>query len=211
MSESSDLRARDTALHRLLIAGDETATSRIAELFLPLLIAGLKREFATLSDRHLLETAVHDALLSYFAQPRQFDPDRLSLAAYLRMSARGDLINALKQYSIDAGRTAEIDVENQLRAPEQGIGGGMEPTLWAELPSSRSEIAELVVHLIRDETDRKVVDLMMEGVRDTAAFAKVLGIDSASQQQQRKIVKQHKDRIKKTIQRGVEKRRDPHD
>ena len=71
MSESVDVRARGTALHRALLAGDETATSRIAELFLPLLVARLQREFAPRPDRHLLETAVHDALLSYFLHPQQ--------------------------------------------------------------------------------------------------------------------------------------------
>jgi hypothetical protein len=43
--------------------------------------------------------------------------------------------------------------------------------------------------------------MMMEGIRETELFAATLGISHLSVEEQRTLVKQHKDRLKKTIQR----------
>jgi low affinity Fe/Cu permease len=46
---------------------------------------------------------------------------------------------------------------------------------------------------------------MLDHVRETRAFAEVLGIEHEDEAEQRRIVKRNKDRIKKRIQRlGLE-------
>jgi hypothetical protein len=47
------------------------------------------------------------------------------------------------------------------------------------------------------------MQLMMEGERATHTFANVLGILDLPSNEQRKIVKRNKDRIKKIIQRHI--------
>jgi hypothetical protein len=42
---------------------------------------------------------------------------------------------------------------------------------------------------------------MMDGVRETAAYAAVLGLHHRPLHEQEKIVKRHKDRLKKMLQR----------
>ena len=208
MSASEDLRAYGAELNRRLLVGDETATSRIAEVFLSALVSRLERKFMSVRDSHLLETAAHDALLSYFAHPEKFDPNRLSLASYLWMSAQGDLLNALKQRSIEEARMAEADVENEQSAPEQERETERDSGLWTPMAESGSETTELLAKLVPDPTDRRITELMIEGARETVVFAEVLGVQHKSTQVQRRIVKQHKDRIKKTIQRGIRRHRD---
>jgi hypothetical protein len=52
-----------------------------------------------------------------------------------------------------------------------------------------------------DPVDQQLIDLMIKGERRTEAFAKVLGIVDMEVIQQRKIVKQRKDRLKKRLTR----------
>src|SRR3954462_15971221 len=118
MSSPEELRDRVDLLHSALLAGDETSTSRIAELVLPFLLSSLSREFLAVRDPHLVVTAVHDALSSYFNHPERHNPAKAPLLVYLRMSARGDLLNSLKQRSIEEARIA-ADVEDRTTAPEQ--------------------------------------------------------------------------------------------
>lgn len=56
-------------LHKQFLTGDPTAFARIAETLLRPLAQSLQRRFSAL-DPHLVETAVDDALLSYFQNPR---------------------------------------------------------------------------------------------------------------------------------------------
>ena len=58
-----------------------------------------------------------------------------------------------------------------------------------------------VYEALPDSRDRQFLDLMMDQVRETRAFAEVLGIENEDDAEQRRIVKRNKDRIKKRIQR----------
>ena len=57
--------------------------------------------------------------------------------------------------------------------------------------------------IITDPQDFQVLVLMLEGVRETSAFAVVLGITDRPLTDQTKLVKQCKDRIKKAVQRKM--------
>jgi len=65
------------------------------------LVEDLSKRFPRLDDPHFVPTAVEDALLSYFDKPEQFDPQKgLSLFAYLRMSANGDILTEHEKSAI---------------------------------------------------------------------------------------------------------------
>lgn len=55
--------------------------------------------------------------------------------------------------------------------------------------------------LLPDSSDRAVLRLRLEGERRVKAFSEVLGIAHLSAAEQRRIVKQTKDRIDKVIKR----------
>ena len=60
-----------------------------------------------------------------------------------------------------------------------------------------------------NDLDRRLIQLMLDGERSTGAFARVLGIENQSTEDQRRIVKQHKDRLKASLQRRQERKGQP--
>ncbi len=53
--------------------------------------------------------------------------------------------------------------------------------------------------VVTDPVDRRLVELMMDRVRETEAYAEVLGRQHLAAEDQAKIVKRHKDRLKKLL------------
>ncbi len=202
MSTNLDLKELGNALHQRLLAGSATATSEIAEVFLPLVTNRLRQRYPNLDDPHLVDTAVEDALVSYFKRPGQYDPAKLSLASYLRMSADGDLRNSLKSQKNDV-KLNSLDqfVELEHSHTEYQLADGF--NLEDQAMNRLSPIWERLNNLLPDPIDQEIVLLMMEGARDTEAYIEVLGISERSLEEQAAVVKRHKDRLKKVLQRAI--------
>jgi RNA polymerase sigma-70 factor, ECF subfamily len=189
-------------LHRQLLAGDPTATARIAEAFLPYVESRLGLRFPRLDDPHLVQTAIVDAILNYFQRPGQFNPDKSSLRAYLYMSARGDLLNALERTRAEPQKVNLVeDVEVEDGEAEKGVEVPALYDLEEEVLARSSPVSSRLDTLFPDAFDRKLVELMLDAERDTREFAAVLGIQGRPTEEQAKIVKRHKDRLKKMMQR----------
>jgi RNA polymerase sigma-70 factor, ECF subfamily len=187
-------------LHERLLDGDLVASQEVATAFLLAVVERLKQRFPRLDDESLIFDAAADAILSYAERPSQYDPQRLRLLSYLVMSADGDLKNALQRHQRRAHREVPMrDVELLLDARNSEV----EEVYPEKRPAAPG--VEEVDHKIREEipdpVDRQLVDLMMQGERRTEAFARVLGITDMDVLQQRKLVKQHKDRLKKRLMR----------
>jgi len=190
MSKVPDEEQIGTALHALMMAGDVTAPARIAEFFVPLLI---KRLTSKKIDQELVDTAVADALLSYFKSPAQYNPSKLPLGKFLLMSAGGDLKNMLSR------RKKEVERFGFTESVELGASMS-EP--WDEKTTDKMSA---ILNVLDNETDKQVVTLMADGVRETAAYATVLGVSNFPPQEQAKIVKRNKDRLVKLLQRSRKK------
>ncbi len=123
------------------------------------------------------------------------------------MSARGDLLNTLKPRKLDENSTQlNEDVEFQDSFSEENIEGCVaiaEENVEEEALSRLSTVYPRINELFPEPKDREFVLMMMNGVRDSEEFAKILGIEKLSISQQRDIVKRHKDRIKKVITRNM--------
>jgi hypothetical protein len=192
--------AFERELHQRLLDGDLVAPQELAVAFLPAVIERLKQRFSRLDDDSLMLDAAADAILSYAERPFLYDPDRLRLLPYLVMSADGDLKNALRRQQRRAHRelpVANVELLIDARNPEQDEARLNE---YAAVPAVE-EIARRVREVVSDPVDQQLVDLMIQGERRTKAFARVLGITEMDIPQQRKIVKQHKDRLKKRLTR----------
>lgn len=192
-----ELDQMGSLLHERLVAGDELATAEIAELFMRPLIGNLAAMFPAVKDHHLIATAVEDALLSYFARPGQFDPSKLTLFKYLRMAARSDLLNSLRRPRI---------VELTAPDSEHDLEGIRDPAdLEDEVMKGDSPLLREVNELLTNPVDREFFGLMADGERKTAEYARVLGISDRPASEQATVVKRHKDRLKKRLQRKLKR------
>jgi len=58
-----------------------------------------------------------------------------------------------------------------------------------------------VEQVIPDQTDRRVIELMLHGERRTAVFAEAMGVAHLGKDEQKRMVKRKKDQLKKRLQR----------
>ena len=191
-------------LHLRLLAGAPTATSEIAELFLQPLVDQFKRIFQQVGDPHLVESTVIDAFVDYFERPQQFDPQRGNLYAFLYLKAKSDILNALKPSKLDQSllslaELVELDDNQMVYGIELAEDMDIEQQVTNQLSPVWSRLAEI----IPGKTDLELVRLMMSGARETQLFAQILGINDLPADEQARQVKQHKDRLKKVIQRHI--------
>jgi RNA polymerase sigma-70 factor, ECF subfamily len=187
------------ALHERLIRGDATAPSDLATQYLQPLVDWLHRSYPR-EDEALLETVAIDLILKVGQEPKQYDPDRGTLSAYLRMAARRDVKNALKSERRRAARQIPLE-DVELRSPARNRA-------WA----STSDPADAVIGALDRERllalreqfgaqDWEVVLLRIEGERRTERYAAVLGLQDRPRIEQEREVKRVKDRVMKRLRR----------
>jgi RNA polymerase sigma-70 factor (ECF subfamily) len=182
---------------------DPVAFAELCEVALPHLVAFLEARFPS-QDSHLVETVVVDLLLDYYRRSDQYDPERLSLFAYFRMAAKYDMLNQISKLRLREARLTPLDnilVELQLSGRNtlqrgsdlaEWLGQYTDLTLREILMAVEGELAP---------TEQEVLALMLEGQRDTSAFAQVMGIAHLDEADQRREVKRMKDRIMKRLRR----------
>ena len=181
-------------LYRRLCSGDPTAPAEFVEYWLDPLFRRLRRAYPHV-DEDLVVDAVTDAILALIRHPSSYDPRRGSLGSYLWMSARGDLNNALERQNRQRGREGPTDPV-ELLAHERNFR--MQESI--EEPAVETAGGQLLATVV-DPVDRQVLALMLHGERRTEAYAEVLRITDLPPAEQRRIVKRHKDRIRKRLRR----------
>jgi DNA-directed RNA polymerase specialized sigma24 family protein len=184
-------------IHRLH-AGDPTAPADFADSVLDPLVEYLRAANPAVDD-HTRLTAAGDAVLSVIHHPTQFDPTRGDMPRFLRMAARGDLVNLLKREQRHRQRRAGTD-SVELLADARNITGMDDES--ADFPSFDDPDLVAAVATFTDE-ERRVLDLMRDGERRTVVFAASLGITDRPPDEQTRVVKQVKDRIKVRLRRAV--------
>jgi RNA polymerase sigma-70 factor (ECF subfamily) len=153
-------------------------------------------------DEELVADAVTDTILALITHPSSYDPQRGNLSSYLWMSARGDLNNALERRNRQRDREIPTDPV-ELLADKRNFG--------MEAPASESgmetEIGQALASAT-DPLDRRMLVLMLHGERRTEAYAEVIGVADRTPPEQRRIIKRHKDRIKKRLRRLLSRHRE---
>lgn len=196
MSDKVNFKELGETLHRRLRDGrDNLVSAEIAERFLPPLVQALGRRFARLPDPHQIESAAIDSLLHYFTQPEKFDPAKGSLLGYLYLDAARDLLNWL-------ARQKKV-VELQAAAPEYEMPDEAADNPEARLIEQASPLVRRALARVTNPLDRELLALLLDGTRETAAYAAVLGIADRPPREQAELVKRHKDRLKKFLQREL--------
>lgn len=185
-------------LHDRLITGDKTASAELAETLLDDLVAGLRRRFPTVDDIDLHTTAAIDAVMAYIKDPGKFDSSKRSLKGYLRMAAEGDFLNSLESQSRRCEHeSAQESVEEVASRRNKNREARPESNLIAK--EDEGQFQRLLSELFDTEIDRKLADLVLSQVRETEEYSQILGIEDEPIDEQRTIVKRHKDRIKKRL------------
>ncbi|MFN8557420.1 MAG: hypothetical protein U0531_08740 [Dehalococcoidia bacterium] len=192
-------REQELDLHRRLLDGDPIAPEECAAAYFEPLVRMLRAARPDVRDPQHIEEAAITALFDYIRSPRSYKPDLRGLMGYLRMAAMGDLGNALRSESRHSLRNISLDaVENLLDAGNDGQEDGL------DLPPGVTA-ADVLAELDRrftDPLDRKVIELRyIHQVRDTASFARALGIEHLEKKEQEKEVQRVKDRIHRRLRR----------
>jgi hypothetical protein len=189
-------RAEQDELHRTIVGRtDPTATARAFELLLEPLKVRLRFRWPNMSQDELESWAI-DALIAYLENPARYDPKQSALLTYLAMDADGDIKNA---YS-----SAQATRERFLADVEDEASRRNETTDDEKLDLDDRALYASLRDAFPDKRDRKVIDLMLQNVRETVAYAGVLGIAHLPSAQQAAEVKRVKDRIKKRLRRLFE-------
>ncbi|GAK61105.1 hypothetical protein U27_01003 [Candidatus Vecturithrix granuli] len=186
-------------LHERLLQKEETASAELCCHFLEPLIQRFKRIFwdVALRDETLICDAVTDALLNYIDNPSQYDPQRRSLEGYLKMSAEGDLKNALDKEKRRQEHFEKKPVELSLISRKGIMKGESTP----EQQIVTKEIQEQLQRIFPEKSDQGLADAILSGVRETSHYVEILGITHLPEHEQRIQVKRAKDRIKVKLKR----------
>lgn len=187
-------------IHRLLVGGDPTAQAELIRAVHPALVGWLHAKRRT-TNRELIRDAATDAMVDYIKNPTKWNPDRSTLVSYICMAADRDLLNAVEKSKRLYKREILVpDVEDR----------HMERNVPAE-DEGRSDVTQGLLDAldrhVTSRSDREFLTLMLTGERSTDRFAALLGIGNLPRQEQARVVKQHKDRLKKVVQR-LRRRRD---
>jgi RNA polymerase sigma-70 factor, ECF subfamily len=180
--------------HSRLVSEDVTAPAELYKAIFAPLVAFLFSKGRT-RDRELVLDAATDAVTAYLKRPHLWDASKASLVSYLCMAADRDLLNLLEKakrrerFEVLAGDVEDGTDDRNVIEEE----GGTRDALNAALSALRGKL--------KSDQDVDLVTLMLAGERSTDKFAAVLGIKGESREQQARIVKQHKDRLKKVLQR----------
>src|SRR5690348_1047884 len=199
LKTAQDISQQLLEIHNRLLLGDPTATAEFAEVALGPLKRALRSIFRTIRDDALLNDAVVDAYMEYVKAPEKYDPQRSSLFSFLKLAAKRDVLNALRRDKKFQHAQALED-----EGVELNVFSGNKPGRVHKHDQKESEIVtqidsqarvRKIFTAVREPQDRAVLKLMMDGERNTSAFATALGISHLSKGEREHRVKQCKDRL----------------
>lgn len=189
--------------HQRVLRKDATAFAELSERLLPPLVSFLTSQFPQ-AESHLPETVAIDCLLNYFNNPAQYRTGGISLYSYLRMAARYDMLNAFSRMRRSERRLVALEALDALRSPQDWSSltstQELDTLLHTHTQRSFPEIMKLL-ELQLDDTEQKVLQLMLQGERSSEAYVNILGIQALDEREQRSEVARIKDRLMKRLTR----------
>jgi hypothetical protein len=161
------------------------------------------------ADEAQVRSACCQTIANYLRSPETYQPNRGPLLSWLALDARGDVLNELTSAGARRERADITTVEvrgatgnvfteaAQLRPVEEEALDRADPY---DLPPN--ELATIRKHAAAfSPEEAAVIELMGEGVRETASYAEVLGIAHLPAHDQRAAVKREKDRLIRRLER----------
>lgn len=194
----------ELALHSRLLAADPIASAEIAEQLLDYIVAVLRKLSPGQNDENLYDEAASQALIDYFEKPAAFDPNKARLSSYLVLAARNDLRTLIARRMRISHFEKGLFVVEQPGTGENKLVEIEDKTMREDVLARKLDIEfakHVILQNIKDGRDRQFLNLMEQGVRDTEEYASILNIRHLNSSEKRRIVKRHKDRLDKIIER----------
>jgi RNA polymerase sigma factor (sigma-70 family) len=192
-------REQEQELHHRLLDGDKAAPADLAEAYYDALLQFLRRKNAKYISDDLLSDAAYETWSSLSKKPTSYDGNG-SLWTYLRMSAQGDLRNALakeRRRLMCAENVEECSTNGKIRLADTEALAAQEE----KVDRVRREIMPVVQAGLTDG-ELRCLELYLGGEHKTAPFADALGIAALPQAQREANVKRTKDKLKSRIKRA---------
>lgn len=145
------------ALHRSLLEADPSAETRIADTIVPLLIARLRRRWP-LADHDAIDTAVHDAVLSYLAEPSRYDCRKARLDVFLGRVAHRRLQDARRQDRRRSVREVPLDLVTRT-----AVEGASHPVIEDKHPSDSTSARRRLMLLAKSQVERRFLTAYLAG------------------------------------------------
>ena len=187
------------ALHRRLLDGDPTASEEASRLLLISLLEETQHQYPRL-DEQVIADAVVEAFLDYFEHPSHADKTGESgPRAFLKKAAWRNAANLYRSGKRRKSREELWIAENAGSTVEDCSALGT--LIQEEEKGERDKQIANLNALLPEERDREVLRLRLKGERRVKAFSEALGITHLPAPEQRRIVKQTKDRIDKVLKR----------
>jgi RNA polymerase sigma-70 factor (ECF subfamily) len=183
--------AEELALHESVLAGDPVAPADVFEALMDPLCQALLYDLPCTEDE-AYDSGI-DAVFAYLEDPAAFDRDRGRLSSYVMDIAKKRAIDRLRSRTAAERRddTYAKVVELRTANPKETI----------ETEIQARELWRLVEEAVPSERDRQVLKFILAGERSTALFAEALGLTGLQLKEQRRKVKQHRDRLLKVLER----------
>lgn len=199
-------REQQLEIHRRLVDGDPTAPADLAVAFLEQVATWLVSANGNRVADDLCADAAEDAIIALSKNPGSYQPTRgKSLYAYLKMSAQGDLLNLLRKEKCRLG--TRVKLENLELATDAGkyLGRDDDPSVRLQIHEEVEQAEVNVLSTVRaglPEAEQQVLQLMLDGERRTAYFARALRIEHLPKDEQEAAVKRVKDKLKNRLRRA---------
>ena len=190
-------------LYQRLVDRDPIAPSDFAETFLSPLIDWITEHNRAIYP-DVINEAAEEAILAVIRNPASYHSSESSLETYLRMSAQGDLRNLLHREATHRSKNERLEVVELSAESGKYLGRENDPALGLMIVEERARLSAAVPDAVRQgltDIEARVLQLMQAGERRTAAYANVCGIADRPAAEQRRLVKQIKDRLQKRIER----------
>ncbi len=196
-------RQGEIEIHQRLLQNDPLASSDLAQICLEPMLEFLSRKYPQ-TDQELIYEAATQAYFNYVERPNSYDPSKKGLLAFLKMAAEGDLQNLRATQKRRAKRVISLeDVAlhewaGNINIEEEFINRTENIARLEQLKQTNLRQMKLTADT---PLDQKLITLMQAGERDTRVYAQLLQITQLPVIEQRRIVKQHKDRLRVRLKR----------
>lgn len=213
MPRDPKLDEEGLALHLLVVNDNPTASARVFEAYYMRVLDQMRKVFAWCGDEDVINNGTFKAFENYLGRPAQYLPEKRSLCGYLNMAAHGDIRNELER----RGR-----YQRTVQPFYADVADGDDGAEYEREPVSDSNVeAEVMLNLhplwaridalVPDPVDRHVVRMMLDGERETVAYAELMGISHLPRAEQEREVKKCKDRLTKKLKRNLDPEEVRHD
>ena len=179
-------------LYQRLLQQDETASAELFDAYYEDLLKYFTKSFEKSIDIDTITDYVADSLFKLIDHPEKYNPEKGTLLKFLQGDIRGDILNFLNRKKLNLVEF-DMNIRNSIyrqSSEEQLIDDELISKIKTKLQTWFTDTADfqLAWNIVCEE-------------RSTENYVTILSITHLPIEEQRKMVKRHKDRIKKQLER----------